>query len=182
MVNNFAGEQIYDDYDLALDYLAEIIEHCGSDSHCLRSCTKWSSLFLANAIAILTLALLSMCLSMGAFLPEMRSQGTLFAKYALIFNFVLAMINIIHRFRPDGQLCSIYLGRTDIPTDQMSDMSDRHTYKSDGQLFVLLFISQLIATCCCCSFNLLILRKRKSDRDQDIDEIREAVKQEDDII
>ena len=156
----FAGQEIYDDMNDAIDLFTDVVNECGNDWGCWRRGSEWSGTFLMNGLILMFTMLTCCCVGVGAYQPMCRQLGALCMSVACMLNFIAAIMTAAVRFRPQGALCAAYHGYTSVPSDQIKDISDSWTFQKDGAFLAAMFILMLLGSCLCCALACVPLMRK----------------------
>ena len=131
----------FSDDILALEYENSIAES-NCDSDCLGDGTKWSVLYSMNGFTLLLLALDMIFVVFGAFYFWPRVLGACFNCLLSCAHFGAIITTAVFRFRTQGKLCSLSLRPSRVDSDL--NFKDGHTFETDGQMILALWICQLV--------------------------------------
>lgn len=128
--------------------MVELNKDCGDD--CLKKGTQWSYMLLANGLLMIMLFCNLGCVCMGRIKPKWRMMSTYVGLILCLGHIVILVFTGMFLFRPQGQLCSLNLGKTSAATPKLKNLNDTWTYQKDGMLLQILWILQIIGASICC--------------------------------
>lgn len=123
---------------------------CSKDKKCLYKGSQWSTIYLANGILLLLIALNMICVGVGSYKAMPRLIGAWVAQILCCAHFAIIIVTAVFRFSIAGRLCAMNNVWTSAPSSDADDVSDAWTMKKDGSLILALWILQLLFCCCCC--------------------------------
>ena len=125
-------------------------EYCGEDKECADLGTRWTTIFLMNAILLLIISVNMIFVAVGAFKPVFRCIGAWSACVICPAHLAIIIVSFIIRFSHSGRACSLSLEATNWPSADPLDSNDFWTFKKDAQLILGILIIQISCCCCCC--------------------------------
>ena len=117
--------------------MRDLNEDC--DAECWKKGSRWSLVYLLNALVVLLLMISMVLICIGTRHPKLRIISSYLASIICLFHSVVLILTAVFRFRPQGMLCAL----NEQPTYWSSD--DEHptnewNYKKDSQLILALWI------------------------------------------
>ena len=154
---------VYSDQEEAKKIADEIYEDCDAD--CLTNGSRWSFVYWMNCLVLFAVIVASFCVMCGTKTHYCRVISAVCMSCWCCLHFISMIITAMLRFNKFGRICSLNMTATNYLSK--TEFNDDWTYEKDGSLILVIWIMQLLGSCCCCFMGVNVptpaMRKDKKE-------------------